>query len=762
MNVSAPYNFVQLAPQVARAADLHAELAGLPWQDDPVPGGLSGCLDVEITADTPILVGAGVDASGVKNFVQTPDGTPAIPGSSWRGMIRNVLEIAAFGRMALVDDQRTAVRDLTPSARLDYGERFTESRSGGFAPKSRAGWLAIRDGRLELRPCDFARIEHEELGKPGLSPEFTNRLTLAEQRFNEAKHKEDDTKAASVVEAAYRNAGRSPVEDVTLFVQDQEAAHLHSKKKHLVYRKAALSASAAQGTSAVPASKQTGTLVFTGKPSSRKHLEFFFFNRHPTALPVEDAWSKFLAVHEGQEKPSQTWLWRRAQLYAGNAIPVFWLPGDNGEVDQIGLAMMFKLAADKTIGEMIGNTNPDHRDETLIDLPTRIFGHIAGKTSGDGQEIDGFRTRVSFGWATAVAETYQTSPSVYSFHLQKPKPGYVPSYVRQKDFEGVEGTRLLSWEVNGGDGTKTVRAQYRSYMNWPRKTPLDEEIRGWKRYPVRPPDLVCTADRTNSEASHLRPLLPRADGILPRFTGRLRYHNLHPVELGALVWALTFGGRANLRHALGMGKPLGWGAVRIALTGQDAEAQVDLMRPFVEAMEGWAASKRINGGWQGSTQIRQLLAMADRAIGAKVTQTLLKQMILTTDADGKQPKGRNDFSMAKQNALVLPEYPGPDGPIVPPRLGSKTTAKGAKGAEAAVARSSPRPRTETGNAGPSAGRPPSPPASDIIGGFAPPCEASFNGRRVIVSSGIKDRRMIHPPDKPDDLKNVSWRALSKL
>ncbi|HFD17052.1 MAG TPA: hypothetical protein ENJ38_12220, partial [Rhodospirillales bacterium] len=42
-----------------------------------------------------------------------PDGRYAIPGSSLKGLIRAVVEIAGFGRMRMVDDIRPGLRDIS-------------------------------------------------------------------------------------------------------------------------------------------------------------------------------------------------------------------------------------------------------------------------------------------------------------------------------------------------------------------------------------------------------------------------------------------------------------------------------------------------------------------------------------------------------------------------------------------------------------------------------------------------------------------------
>ncbi len=584
--VSAPYNFVPLSNTVCTAKMLSEDLAETPAQDIPEKGGLSNVLPFTITCTTPLLIG-----DGDKKFITAPDsGKPIIPGSSLRGMIRNVMEIASFARMQFVDDQRVGVRDL--DAILDYRSRLKDIR---------AGWLRLAENGkgFELTECDFARVSHKELDRH--SRGFYQAIdSLA--RKNSA-----DERGAKQVQEAFRGSPKG-----TFQTKDN--------------------------------GQVTGTLVFTGLPgtknnrSSKKH-EFVFFNNSKTWTIPGETWQRFIAVHEKQEKESETWKWRKGQLDRGGAIPVFWLPGANDVPEQIGLAMMFRIAADNSIHEMIAHTAEDHNNDTLLDLPTRIFGQVADAGRG-------FRTRVSFGWATLQGDA--PTPEEFTVIAARPKPSFVPSYVRQRDFADTSGKRLLSWGKR-----EKEKAQYRSYMNWHRNGKLvQEEIRGWKRYPIGPdatPEQAADIDA----ASTLSPIRGTVDKPL-KFKGKIRYHNLHPIELGALVWALNWGGNDTLRHSLGMGRAYGWGQVQITLE-EDVAA---LQEPFVEAME------RAKPGWANTPQIRQLLAMANPAVGAK-NKGILKQMVL-------DPKGKNEFRDAKQRRNVLPEYP-PANTVTP---GIKEQAKG--------------------------------------------------------------------------------------
>ena len=90
--------------------------------------------------------------------------------------------------------------------------------------------------------------------------------------------------------------------------------------------------------------------------------------------------------------------------------------------------------------------------------------------------------------------------------LGGPKPSFYPNYMEQPN--------------SGG--------QYQTFMD------SDCRVRGWKRYPVRPiGDISTPKGVTDKVDTKLIPLKEKA-----KFTFRVKLHNLKPVELGAVAWAL--------------------------------------------------------------------------------------------------------------------------------------------------------------------------------------------------------------------------------
>jgi len=135
-------------------------------------------------------------------------------------------------------------------------------------------------------------------------------------------------------------------------------------------------------------------------------------------------------------------------------------------------------------------------------------------------------------------------------------------------------------------------------------------------------DLQAGGDHT---LTHLHPL-PKGTS----FTTIMRFHNLRPVELGALLWALRLGMADNeeVVRRLGMGKAYGLGEVTMKVgklrffgpdTPDDIEA-ADYLKCFEEHMTAAYATREANAPvgahWADSPQVRALRAAATpRAAG---------------------------------------------------------------------------------------------------------------------------------------------------
>jgi CRISPR-associated protein (TIGR03986 family) len=549
-----------------------------------------------------------------------------------------------------VFDRGLGFRDI----RTRTGTRFYQARmatnAGGIVTQhARAGWLVkgpnATSGKPDPRiiPCSYARITFPELRalKGGNAADPLDRRNEAPARYDWFM---GPTGARTTLN---RTVHIGPVQRYT---------HANGRIQ-IDYRRAF--AATGQGRTAT-----AGTVIFTGKPQNgvgpgHKKQEFVLHTPDRTSavpsgtsLNVEDnVWRDFNLIHSEQPgRPGNpNWLFWRDEFEAGQPVPVFYLLEGN-KITTFGTAFMFKTALPLTTHDMLRNSTDTHVDKPpdgMLDLPSLIFGEVA-----DDLGEKGLKRRASFDLARIV---HPPSPSLHVVSraiLLDPKPGYFPSYVRQP------GNRTTGTLDN-------VQLPYATYAPDPtarepeRKRP---ELAGVKLFParnrlsrqVRPPHL----ENQRSIQVTLNALAAGA-----KFRTFLRFHNLRPAELGAVLWGLSYGNAdawtpgksGQLRHRMGMGKPYGLGEISIRLLADslvlarnDRAPTLTSIADLVKAFElemGGAVSN-----WRNLPQIRTLLAAADPGTGAKMSPECLEYMIL-------DPENRQDeFSDAKRDGMFLADY----------------------------------------------------------------------------------------------------------
>lgn len=235
----------------------------------------------------------------------------------------------------------------------------------------------------------------------------------------------------------------------------------------------------------------------------------------------------------------------------------------------------------------------------------------------------------------------------YQTILNGPKPTYYPNYIVQKHKDGVLQ----------GDGYTTLMAE-------------DAEIRGWKRYPVRPSVEVAELSRDQQANKDIQVTLnPLIGKPALSFRSKLRFHNLSQCELGAVLWAMQWGGDASLRHSLGMGKPFGFGQVSLTLDGEDSQYMAsndfsgapsfkECRAQFEHMMEAFCENAGIPGGWANCEQLLQLRGMANPEKAPGIPGALRH---LDLNGGGKL----NEFVLAKKDKKVLEPYLPSDLPAAP-------------------------------------------------------------------------------------------------
>lgn len=625
MQVTSAYRFVPLSRRVVRPV----------WQDRvshdfPLAEGLCAEFEVEIEAHTPLIVGGPRKGSsreqpGEVEPYRLPDGRPAIPGSSVRGLLRNVLEIATFARLApVMDDRALSLRDLHLP---DYRHQLTRTVSGAYQAVALGGWLRFDAAASvwSIHEHRVLRICHKDLI---YRPNGKNTPTLHERMATAYQGAAGDEQRSARLK--YRETGGK----VAFFYRsDGPRAHTHSDGKRLHYERARLALQAD--------STGSGYLVLTGQPgllerpdadhtAGTKHLEFLFDAKEIRVRPVPNTvMRQFREIHA--ESADLAFLESSESPHAKRGVPVFFLTGADGSVASLGLSQMYRLAGAHTLGRLAALQQEPVSDAESgpLDFTQTLFGHVL-------QERPALKGRVMVGdfipapgTAVSKADARYSQPTV----LGSPKPGFYPNYIHQKPLSG-RGSPVSAYS--------TVLSK------------VAPQLSGWKRYPVRPAcEVALSSPPAKSSAAVQVRLRPLAAGC--RFRGTIRLHNVCPEEAGALLWALDFGeppaeeqALPRLRHGLGLGKPFGFGQVSLRLCAppriraNDPRAPAPAPQALRQAFEAYMGSKIPN--WVHSDQLLELRAAAD------------PQHPGATRANLTPPQDPKEFAKIKKERLALRPY----------------------------------------------------------------------------------------------------------
>ena len=248
----------------------------------------------------------------------------------------------------------------------------------------------------------------------------------------------------------------------------------------------------------------------------------------------------------------------------------------------------------------------EHKTEKP-DLAECIFGYTKGKNA--------LRGRVQFSNAFSDDAVHD---DLVMLSLGSPKGSYYPIYIEQKD------------------GNKGKVTKYTTYN--------DGQISGWKRYHVR----SGTWKKATGNDQIDTVLFPVKKGST--FLGKIRFHNLKSVELGALLSAVTFHSTEGCFHQIGQGKPFGFGKVSVSIESiscvADNNSNIDpqkLMALFEKEME----DNQIYN-WCNTRQITQLFTLSRELVQAE--DVLYQYMEMSNTPQ------ENQFLIAKKQNEYLQRY----------------------------------------------------------------------------------------------------------
>lgn len=280
-------------------------------------------------------------------------------------------------------------------------------------------------------------------------------------------------------------------------------------------------------------SDESGTIVMTGQSSkcvydsqrkkpipnkngekfgcyTGKAREYFFKSSIEHTYSISDRlFHAFETINARSADYTEFW---QKKLNAGQEIPVFFCMKGK-EIDSIGLTYLYKRPYKHSVKDGVPT-----QDLTKMDLPECIFGRIADKN------IDmSLKGRVVFSHAFAE-KVIPDNALIYQKDvvLGQPSASYYPIYLKSGNYNDSK-----------------------------------IEIAGRKRYSIIKGGKTNTIPIGTPNVSTSFKALP----IGQCFKGKIIIHNLRPVEIGALLSAITFNNTAGCYHNIGLAKSFGFGKI---------------------------------------------------------------------------------------------------------------------------------------------------------------------------------------------------------
>lgn len=534
----APYNFVPL-PETIVTVD------SVPSLDRYT--GLTGNIRCRLTTKSPLYVRACMTPEffkkwGQKAFHELPEAEqeeaarffainapePLIPASSLRGMVRNLVEIAAYAKLRWVTDEPLvfrAVGDTTSLGEYYRSRLMQDDGNKHYTPLMRAGYLR-RDGQQwQIVPAQtiggttFARIWQNDIRNiRGPLPRWP-----------------DDARPCA-------NAHRIWVRLGVYDYQDVRRGFLKVK-----YTPVLAAAGEAQ------AGYQEGVLAYSG-PMNKKAHEAVIYPPDNAAnpIPVDDDLIRRYRDQISQEQ--QKLLGDHAALNPDQ--PVFYLLDKNGKLAFFGHLWLFRLPYEHSPLDLVPRTL---RDVTTVDMAEAVFGFVAESNQDKRQSRAG---RVTFTDARLVAgqgDVWAAVNSITPRILAGPKPTTFQHYLTQQEPDEAETGKF---DRQGQPKTERRLDHYAS------PPPHQTTIRGHKLYWHK--GAVALIDIEERDQNKIRTAPKQYTRVRPvktniSFEFNIAFENLRPEELGALLWVLMLPGEPERTycHKIGMGKPLGMGSVAI-------------------------------------------------------------------------------------------------------------------------------------------------------------------------------------------------------
>ena len=502
---TAPYNFVSLPEKV-----LPAQFENVEGFKEHIgaAGNISGEILLDIEALTPLFIGGG----GSKSFA--PVGTPIIPGSSLRGMFKNIFKIVTCG----------AFRGRTSSQKK--GEDFNDEHIYFRCLMGVGKYPWTKD----LNKLYTARMIHSEIGKDRKSHPVKNArpgfliCTTDNRIFIAPSIYKSDRKVDRILIREYEKKFRTtiPERNSSCVKWDGTTAYIITGSQARFKLLDENSYELLQGDEKKRAGKQF--IRYT-------RLEYVDWCREHWLEVADDVLNSYRhdRNRRGVDLLKSKDILNRAELErltgktlpdVKTLIPCHFLE-ENEQITTFGHGQCFRIPYRQKIGDAVKISGNE-----LIDFADAVFGR---------SEL--WASRIYF--EDATAEKFSELKEATAHPLMQPNPTSYQLYLKQE-----QSGRLTNWDSSN--------AQVRGYkFYWHNAAP------DWYAS-----ESELELDRGKSADKRLtKEITPLAKGS--RLAAKIRFKNLSAVELGAVMMMFDLHGLKDAAYKIGQGKPFGLGSVRI-------------------------------------------------------------------------------------------------------------------------------------------------------------------------------------------------------
>ena len=515
MIATAPYNFIPLPNAVLDSPlqtylDKKDELAANG--EDPVSAAfrtymaekanLNGHIALEIETVTPVFIGG--DENG-KFFA--PGGTPIIPGSSLRGMIKNLYKIVTCGSWKNDEDIKDthlyyrclmAPKKTMPfftKLHEKYSDYMTTMENGHVKKNAKPGFLFKRGDQWFIYP---------------LLPDKLHSIPIW-RYMKKFKLDDRDIKKSSVRwdgHTAYIQIGLLSTAKLKRSQEDLEKATEEERESW-----------------------------------GKQYYKFMSLNDidKSKCYPVPDT---VIESYQGDKNRRGVNLMDEVrkkdfsfQNKKGFIAPCFFFLDDADNVKSFGHGQSYRIPYDNNIMAAV----PQHVQfsEGHTDFTSAVFGISRKDVS--------WASRVTFDDALPLQKV-ETLKAEEAHILMQPNPTSFQLYLKQNQQD-----QLVHWDYSAdGHHAAEVRG-YKFY--WHSKSDHDWHATAKERKLSR-----------ENVAKGKAPLAKKIEPLLPgtKFEGNIHFHDLTREELGALMLIFRLGkGSEDIVYKIGMGKSIGLGSIRI-------------------------------------------------------------------------------------------------------------------------------------------------------------------------------------------------------